>query len=396
MYRDLEQRWFKWLRAAGERKYPRRNPLHCIVPPHIYSAILLNSSNTQHRARALNSLNLSTSFQTARIGNDEANRQSREILRGTRADIGKPAWQLTGTGNLQRTIYSSHNTQKLPGNQVRAEGEPPTGDQAVDEAYTYMGSTFDFYWNVYGRNSIDDSGAPLTGSVHFSHDYDNAFWNGTQMIYGDGDGVQFTRFTVSPDVIGHELTHGVTQNESNLIYWKQAGAMNESISDVFGSLVKQYYYNQSVTQADWLIGYGLFIPGSTKTGLNGVLAIRSLAAPGTAYGYPVPDPVLGTDPQPATMTQYVDTLQDNGGVHINSGIPNRAFYLAASQVGGYAWQKMGLIWYQTCLDGRLKRTAQFQDFASLTVSVTQNLFPGVNTSELNAVRYGWSSVGINV
>jgi Zn-dependent metalloprotease len=366
------------------------------VPPHIHGAILLNSNNPQHRARALRSLNLSTSFLSARIGNDEAARQAREIVRGRRAELGRPAWQLAGTGNLERTIYSSHNTQQLPGNQVRREGEPPTGDAAVDEAYTYMGSTFDFYWNVYGRNSVDDAGAPLIGSVHFERDYDNAFWNGSQMIYGDGDGVEFTRFTVSPDVIGHELTHGVTQNESNLVYWKQAGALNESISDVFGSMVKQYYYNQNVTQADWLIGYGLFIPGSTKPGLNGVVAIRSLAAPGTAYGYPVPDPILGTDPQPATMSQYVDTFQDNGGVHINSGIPNRAFYLTASNLGGYAWEKAGLIWYQTCLDGRLRRIAQFRDFARLTVSVTQYLFPGVNTPELNAVRYGWSSVGINV
>src|SRR5262249_49533152 len=152
---------------------------------------------------------------------------------------------------------------------------------------------------------------------------DNAFWDGRQMIYGDGDGQQFLSFTRSVDVIGHEMTHGVTQHEAGLIYWGQTGALNESLSDVFGSMVKQYVNNQTADQADWLIGQGLFTP------LVKGVAIRSLKAPGTAYGVPVPDPVLGKDDQPSHMSNYNHTLQDNGGVHINSGIPNNAFYRAA-------------------------------------------------------------------
>src|SRR5438045_1918371 len=128
------------------------------------------------------------------------------------------------------------------------------------------------------------------------------------MVCGDGDGALFNRFTIALDVIAHELTHGVTQTEAQLEYRGQSGALNESMSDVFGSLVKQWAGNQTARQADWLIGAGLFTP--TVKGA----AIRSMKAPGTAYD----DPVLGADPQPADMANYVTTRADNGGVHINS------------------------------------------------------------------------------
>jgi len=247
-----------------------------------------------------------------------------------------------------------------------------------------MGITYDFYWDVFNRNSIDDAGLGLNGTVHFSRDYDNAFWDGQRMIYGDGDGQQFQRFTKSIDVIGHELTHGVTQYEAGLIYWGQTGALNESISDVFGSLVKQYSNNETAAQADWLIGQGLFTPS-----VNGQ-AIRSMKAPGTAYD----DPVLGKDPQPAHMRNYVKGLQDNGGVHTNSGIPNHAFYLTALKIGGKAWENAGLIWYQTLQSPFLRKGANFTSFAQLTVAVAQQLFPaGI---EPQAVREGWAEVGIVV
>ncbi|CAN5593734.1 hypothetical protein BH18THE1_BH18THE1_04570 [soil metagenome] len=157
----------------------------------------------------------------------------------------------------------------------------------------------------------------LDSTVHYGEDYNNAFWNGTQMVYGDGDGEIFQRFTKSIDVIGHELTHGVTQYEAALEYEGQAGALNESFSDVFGSLVKQYSLKQKVDKADWLIGNGLF--GSKGRGI----ALRSMKRPGTAYD----DPTIGKDPQPAHMKDYVKTTSDNGGVHINSGIPIDLFTL---------------------------------------------------------------------
>jgi Zn-dependent metalloprotease len=216
-------------------------------------------------------------------------------------------------------------------------------DVAVDEAYESLGVTYDFFWEIYERNSIDDDGLPLNATVHFGREYNNAFWDGQQMVFGDGDGDLFNRFTIALDIIGHELTHGVTEDEAQLQYFAQSGALNESVSDVFGSLVKQYALRQDANTADWLIGAGLF-----TANVQGV-ALRSMKEPGTAFD----DPVLGKDPQPAHMRDFVQTFEDNGGVHINSGIPNRAFYLAATQLGGYAWERAGRIWYETLRHERL-------------------------------------------
>ena len=184
---------------------------------------------------------------------------------------------------------------------------------------------------VFSRNSIDDRGMRIDSTVHYGDCYDNAFWNGRQMVYGDGDGRIFAPFTKALDVIGHELTHGITQCEAGLNYRGQPGALNESFSDVFGCLVKQYRRRQTAKEADWLIGEDLFLPGVKAK------AIRSMKAPGTAYD----DPVLGKDPQPGHMDDYVVTEEDNGGVHLNSGIPNRAFYELAMRLKGIRLGKSG-------------------------------------------------------
>jgi Zn-dependent metalloprotease len=205
------------------------------------------------------------------------------------------------------------------------------------------------------------------------------------MVFGDGDGDLFNRFTLSLDVIGHELTHGVVEDEAQLVYLFQPGALNESNADVFGSLVKQKLRNQTVQEADWLIGDGLF-----TSHVRGV-ALRSMKAPGTAYD----DPVLGKDPQPAHMRDYVRTYQDNGGVHINSGIPNHAFYLAAMAIGGYAWDKTGRVWYETLRDSRLRSNSGFKRFAGLTVDNAGRLY-GFGSAEQQAVGHGWAEVGIRV
>ena len=173
-----------------------------------------------------------------------------------------------------------------PASVVRKEGEPATGDPAADEAYDGLGHTHRLYAEAFGRNSIDGQGLPLDATVHFGKLYDNAFWDGTQMVFGDGDGEIFQRFTKSLSVIGHELAHGVTQHSAGLVYRNQAGALNESLSDVFGALVEQYVGRQPASEASWLIGEGLFTDQ-----VEGA-ALRSLKAPGTAYD----DDVLGKDP----------------------------------------------------------------------------------------------------
>jgi Zn-dependent metalloprotease len=284
-----------------------------------------------------------------------------------------------------RSIYDAAGSENLPGKIMRKEGEPASGDLSTDEAYDGLGHTHRLYADVFGRNSIDGGGLPLDATVHFGNLYDNAFWDGQQMVFGDGDGEVFERFTRSLSVIGHELAHGVTQYTAGLAYRNQAGAINESMSDVFGALVEQYERNQSAAEATWLIGEGLFTSKVQGT------ALRSLKAPGTAYD----DDVLGKDPQPDSMDSYVRTSADNGGVHINSGIPNRAFYLTAVALAGNAWEAPGRIWYDTLTSGTLPATATFSVFARATAASAVELY-GTGSREHDAVRQAWETVKVKL
>ncbi|MCE8020559.1 peptidase M4 family protein [Halomonas sp. MCCC 1A11036] len=286
-------------------------------------------------------------------------------------------------GEPARYVYSAEQRQTLPGTLVRREGEGDSGDLAVDEAYRGLGATYRLFWEAYERHSIDDDGMALLATVHYGQDYENAFWDGRQMVFGDGDGELFNRFTVALDIVAHELSHGVIQHEAALTYAGQSGALNESLCDVFGSLVKQRELGQSADEADWLIGEGLFtdrIAGS---------ALRSMAKPGSAYD----DPLLGRDPQPGHMDAFVVTDADHGGVHINSGIPNRAFHLVAMALGGHAWERAGRIWYDTLIDTRLRQDSDFVTFASLTLDNAERRF-GAASTEAEAVREGWRDVGV--
>lgn len=293
----------------------------------------------------------------------------------------------TSAAAVQRTIYDAKQSTTLPGTKVRKEGGAASSDAAVNQAYDGLGDTWSLYWEVFKRNSLDDKGLALLATVHYDKNFDNAYWDGEQMVFGDGDGVYFQGFTSCIDVIGHELTHGVTQFTAGLTYVAQSGALNESLSDVFGSMVKQRVLRQSAAEADWLIGEGLF-----TAKVKGV-ALRSVKAPGTAYD----DPNLGKDPQPADMSGYQDLphdeQNDNGGVHINSGIPNRAFYLAATGIGGNSWEGAGPIWYHTLTEGKLAKDVDFAGFAAATIVSATTLY-GAGSSQVDAVTKAWSTVGV--
>ena len=286
---------------------------------------------------------------------------------------------------VERTIYDAAGSETLPGEKVRDEGDPATDDPAVNEAYDGLGATHALLLDAFGRRSIDDRGLPLRATVHYGRDYDNAFWDGERMVFGDGDGEVFGRFTASLSVIGHELAHGVTQYTAGLDYQGQSGALNESFSDVIGALVEQHSRGQSAAEASWLIGEGLFTDAVEGR------ALRSMLEPGTAYD----DDVLGKDPQPADMAGYVETTDDNGGVHLNSGIPNRAFALAAIEIGGRAWEKAGRIWYDTITEatGPLEPDSAFAAFAEATVASARRLF-GEGSAEASAVEGAWATVGV--
>ena len=336
--------------------------LNCIVPPHMLREIALRGDPAQ-RAWAIRTLAVS-----ARM------RGRREVLRGFGA--GAPP------GGKRRAVYDARKGYELPGLIVREEGSAPARDPAVNEAYDGAGATYDLYREVFERDSLDGRGMRLDATVHYGREYDNAFWDGSQMVYGDGDGRLFRRFTAAVDVIGHELTHGVVQYEAALDYRGQPGALNESFADVFGALAKQHSLGQTAKEGDWVIGRGLFTEKVRGEG------IRSMKAPGSAYD----DPVLGRDPQPAHMKEYVETDEDGGGVHINSGIPNHAFYRVATALGGHAWERAGRIWYVALRD-RLRRNSGFERAAALTLEVAEDLF-GAASEEARTVRRGWEGVGV--
>ncbi len=283
----------------------------------------------------------------------------------------------------KRKIYDGQKKSALPGKLVRSEGGASTGDSAADEAYDGAGAVFDLYSKEFGRDSVDGEGMTLVQTVHHRKKYNNAFWDGDQMAYGDGDGVIFSKFT-ELSVIAHEMSHGVVQFSGGLQYEGESGALNESFADVFGALTLQRAMGQDAHQADWLIGKGILGPN-----IKGV-ALRSMKAPGTAYA----DSLLGQDPQPYHMDFFVNTTSDNGGVHINSGIPNHAFYLYARYLGGSAWKKPGKVWYDTMQ--RLNNPlASFAQWATLTVDVANGLF-GVGSIDALLLRRAWKLVGLAV
>jgi len=297
-------------------------------------------------------------------------------MRGARSVSNFAALAAIPAGEKRRTIYDAQNHKRLPGKLVRGEGPATSKDQAANDAYDAAGSTYDFYMEILRRNSIDGRGMRIDSTVHYDKDFNNAFWNGRQMVYGDGDGKLFTGFTNSIDVIAHELTHGVTQytvpGGVGLVYEGQSGALNESFSDVFGSVVKQWKNQQTVDKADWLIGAGIMTPAVGK-------ALRSMKDPGNAAL------TWQGDDQPGDMTKYVE----EGDVHTNSGIPNHAFYLAAAALGGRSWEKAGPIWYKAL--ALLTATASFKDAAEATVQAAGMLF---GAPEKSAVSGAWKQVHV--
>jgi Zn-dependent metalloprotease len=348
----------------------------CFIAPPNLLARLVESDSAERRDAALRTLAASASIRTQRslVG---------QVMRDLDVNVAALKFIAPPAGE-RRTVYDVEHggRDSLPGTRVRGEGDAPSDDVAVNEAYDGADNVYDFYKDVLGRDSIDGQGLELVSSVHYGVGFDNAFWNGAQMVYGDGSGHLFVEggLTKAIDVIGHEMTHGVTQHTAGLRYGSQPGALNESMSDVFGALVKQYTLGQSAEDADWLIGEGTLVPELGK-------ALRSMKEPGTAYD---------GDPQPAHMSDYVDLpddndpKNDNGGVHINSGIPNRAFYLAATALTGNAWERAGRIWYAALTEG-LQADSDFNAAATATVEAAGQLF---DSAAEEGVRKAWQEVGV--
>ena len=285
------------------------------------------------------------------------------------------------TGTSRREVYDSQQTFLQRVALVRAEGDPSTADADVQAAYDYAGVVRDWFKKVVNRDSIDNRFLDLILNVHYGVQYMNAFWDGDEMTFGDGDGNIFVSFAKSLDVVAHELAHGVTQYTANLDYFSQSGALNESFSDVFGSVITQYFNKQTAHQADWLIGDEIM--GPTLFGE----ALRSMKAPGTAYN----NSLMGQDPQPEHMDNYYPGPNDNQGVHINSGIPNKAFYLVATAIDT---DKAALIWYSALQ--KLWSTANFADAVQVIVEAARILTKAgqVPLGSTQTVRSAFRAVGL--
>jgi Zn-dependent metalloprotease len=368
------------------------HPIQCIIPPYMRLKLISGiKSNSRVLKSHIGDLSTDEEIRGRRQAYAKLKPNEKIILAAEQLKAGgiKKSILREITEDAQvipkvsRLVYSAENMQTLPGKLIRKEGSKSSDDKDINNVYDSAGATWDFYYSLFGRNSIDNAGMKLIQTVHYLKKYDNAFWDGKQMIYGDGDGKIFASFTSDIDITGHELTHGVVQHECNLEYKDQSGALNESLADIFGVMIKQKTLNQDVKTSDWLVG--------ENTLVGKEYAIRSLKAPGTAY---VNHPDLGTDPQPANMSGYTNDPNDNGGVHLNSGIPSHAFYLAAFDVGGFSWEKVGQVWYKAMCNKELVPTsATFADFKQATITESADLF-GPTDKVTISIRNAWNSVGV--
>lgn len=272
------------------------------------------------------------------------------------------------------TVYDCKHLQTLPGAPI--SNPVSAGDVTAFRTYKLTTSVADFYKKVFGRNSINGAGMTMMSSVHFGVDYNNAMWNGAQMIYGDGDNKIFTDFTLGNDVVAHELTHGVTQYTLQLKYAGDAGGLNESLSDCFGTMFRQWQAKQNVTQADWLIGHDIMGPVATSKGYT---CLRNMANPADVHALA---------PQPVHYSQLTPDMDP----HYTSGPPNLAFCLACKSVGGKSWEKVGQIWYRA-MQGRPSPNMKMKDFANRTRKLALQMYRATPSVAV-AVDDAWKQVGL--
>ena len=271
------------------------------------------------------------------------------------------------------TVYDCKHHQTLPGALV---AKPATSkDATAKRTFKETTAVAEFYRTVFKRNSVDDAGMTLLSSVHYGVDYDNAMWNGTQMVYGDGDNALFVDFTKGNDVIGHELTHGVTQHSLQLGYAGDAGGLNESLSDCFGSMFRQWQAKQDAASADWLIGSDILGPDAKKKGYT---CLRNMADPADKHCIA---------PQPVKYSQITKGMDP----HYSSGPPNLAFCLACKGVGGNSWDKVGQVWYRAMTGFGPSPRMTMKAFAARTRQLAASMF---DKKVAASVDGAWKKVGL--
>ena len=285
-----------------------------------------------------------------------------------------------------RNTHNLFNGTSLPGTLQRTEGQGPVADIDVNFAHDFAGDTYNCYAALFARDSYNNAGALLRSSVHYSSNYVNAFWNGSQMVYGDGDGVNAIPLDRGFDVVAHELTHAVTENESGLIYANESGALNEANSDTFAAICESWKDGNVISGDTWKVGEDVWTPGTA----------------GDALRY-MNNPTIDGSSRDYYPERYTGSA-DNGGVHWNSGIPNLAFYLAVAggqhprgRTPGITVAALGMdvtaqIWYRAATQYYQSTTNMAQASAACVQAAT-DLFP-LDPSVRQSIADAWGAVGV--
>lgn len=252
-------------------------------------------------------------------------------------------------------------------------------DKAAVDAHVNAGKVYDYYKKTFNRNSFDDKGAKLISSVHVGESWNNAAWNGVQMMYGDGDGTTFIPLSAGLDVIGHELTHAVTEHTANLVYKNESGALNESLSDIMGVMVEK---------KSWDLGADIYTPGKPGD------ALRSLKDPAS-----IPNPLKPGEGYPDHYNKRYTGTADNGGVHINSSINNKAAYLVSDggehygvKVTGVGREATEKIYYRA-LTKYLTANSDFKMMRQAALQSAEDLY-GKDSKAVQAVTKAYDAVGV--
>lgn len=349
---------------------PHAGPCGCfIVPRHVLERFAHDEQlgDAQRKAFA-DAAGIETEWRKVRTASTRLARMAYSVL-----PIGMTA--LAAAAPPVISVFDCRHGMAMPG--VPVADPAHAADDTAQRTFAETTAMAEFLRTVFGRNSLDNAGMGLLSSIHFSVGYNNAFWNGVQMTYGDGDGNIFIDFTHSNDVIAHELTHGLTQFTAGLAYGNQAGGLNESLSDVFGSMFRQWRAGQTVKQADWMIGKDIMGPGALARGFQ---CLRDLSNPAAGHCL---------SPQPVHFRDYRNGMDP----HESSGIPNFAFYKAAMAIGGRSWETAGRIWYQALTAYRPSPNLSMRSFANRTHSFARQQF-GSDPAIRHAVDQAWLAVGL--
>lgn len=301
-------------------------------------------------------------------------------------------------GTSSRYVYDAQNTQTLRKVLKRKEGDAATDDKDIDNAYDYAGKLLTFMKEDLGRTSLDNRGMNIHQTAHLGKNYNNAYWNGREMAYGDGDGRIFTHFAQDATVVHHELGHGIVQfhnKNGGLIYQGESGALNESFADIDAVTMLHYMGGVDMTKSTrdlWLIGAKTMLPyKDKKTGEMKYPVLRSFLNEKAYQDHPD----IGTDRQPKHMKDKYKGSSDNGGVHINSGISNHAFYLAAHKIGGKIWETTYKIWYNALAEVPSNSTFKQWAFETVKQSILMAKANGaIKTQDVDHVIQAWMDVGV--